>query len=174
MTTGCEIAVGFVVYFIALYPIMAIAEYVAHRWFMHRCSPINRFGYQAHLLEHHIKGHNDDWPHIRLRFRDHLLYGSPVIAWMLFRGVTGFAYAFGGLIALVLWFFIHVRVYSALHRTHHNLEHNWTEMIPGAEAMKVHHLGHHSHPNRNYSVVLGVPFGFAWVDRLFGTHWKMK
>ena len=166
-----KIIVGFVVYFVALYPVMAIVEYVAHRWFMHRYSVINKLGYQAHRIEHHGNGENDDWPHIRLRLRDHLLYGSPAVVWLVCRGLFGFTYAFGGVAALLLWFFIYVRVYSALHRTHHDLEHNWTERLPGAEAMKQHHLLHHKYPKTNFAVVLGVPFGFAWVDRLFGT-WR--
>ena len=166
-----KVAIGFGCYMLALYPIMAIVEYVAHRWFMHRRSVINKLGYQAHLIEHHILGEDSDWPHIRLRFRDHLLYGSPAIAWMIYRGMTGFTYAVGGVVALLLWFFIHVRLYSALHRTHHDLEHNWTERLPGSEAMKHHHLLHHKYPKSNFAVVLGVPFGFAWVDRLFGT-WR--
>lgn len=164
-----NLAIAFACYFLFLYPIMAIAEYIAHRWFMHKSTPINRFGYRTHLLEHHRLGANDDWPHIRLRIRDHLLFGSPVIVGLLIRGCFGYPNAFVCLAALLTWFVIHCRLYSAMHRSHHDLERNWTDWLPGSSRMREHHELHHRFPRTNYAVVLGVPFGIAWVDWMFGT-----
>lgn len=180
---GNDFAIGFACWFVVLYPIMAVVEYVAHRWFMHRRSFINRFGFKAHAIEHHGHGLNDDWPHVRLRMRDHLKFGSPAFSWFALSGVLYLMhdwrgpfpsvvelprYAFGGLAALLAWSFIHTRLYSLIHRTHHDLDHNWTERLPGAVAMRRHHLIHHDQPRTNFSVVLGCPW--FWVDRLFGTH----
>lgn len=166
-----EALVGFCLWLVPAAVIMALVEYVSHRWFMHRPNAFNMSGYKAHHVEHHGRGHNEFWPHIDLRFRDGLLVAAPVLAayglWAAVAGARwGYFYPCGGWLALVTVLWAHHVIYSAIHRCQHELEHNWAERLPGFQAMKRHHLDHHRRPNRNFAVV------FLWTDTLFGTAWR--
>lgn len=163
--------VGFCFYLVFDFFAMGIIEYVAHRWFMHRPNPFNMFGYKKHHVEHHGMGLNDYYPHIDLRFRDMMVFASPFLLWSAVFGTIagrqwGYYYPYGAIPALMLVVWIHNYVYTRVHRCVHELEHNWTERLPGFQEMKRHHLDHHRRPNRNFSVV------FLWTDRLFGTYWR--
>lgn len=163
--------VGFCCYLVIDYFAMAIIEYVAHRWFMHRPNAINMFGYKKHAVEHHGMGRNEYWPHLDLRFRDSLLFASPFLVWSAMFGTVagrlwGYYYPYGAIPALLLTLWVHNYLYRCVHRCIHEVEHNWTERMPGFQAMKRHHLDHHRKPNRNFAVV------FLWTDRLFGTYWR--
>lgn len=160
-----------VIGFVAWLPLhclgISVAEYIAHRWFMHKKTWINRKGYQWHHVEHHgMKINEPYFPYIDQHLFYYLAYGSPMIAFYVVRGLTGAGYAWGGLASLMLVFVVHARLYSLIHRCEHELESNWTERMPGFVAMKRHHLDHHLKPNRNFAVV------FLWTDRLFGTYWR--
>ena len=150
-----------------IYVGLALLEYVAHRWFMHRRNSLTRTEFQRHAVQHHGKRVNQPlYPYIDLPVRYHLLYGSPGWGGFLVGFLLGAPYALGGLLATLLMFVLHAYFYTKLHRAQHDLEDNWTTKMSWFEEMKRHHLDHHKRPSRNFAVV------FLWTDKLFGTHWR--
>ena len=162
-----NIIIGFVIWTPVIYVGLAIAEYVAHRWFMHRKTALTRAEFQRHAVQHHGKRINEPlYPYIDLPVRYHLVFGSPGWCGFLIGFLCGAPYALGGMLATLSFFTLHSYFYSKVHRAQHDLEVNWTTKLPWFAEMKTHHLDHHKRPSRNFAVV------FLWTDRLFGTHWR--
>lgn len=138
--------------------VMSLAEYWIHRLLMHRPFPWRtRLFVRHHLMQHgqHKNDLNIDLPPCEM-----ILYTLPVWGPMLFFSVTaGFTFLGCAMGYGYLW--------SKLHRAFHNVEVNWTLLIPWYyDAALRHHQIHHSHPHRNLGTV------FIFTDRLFGTRHK--
>jgi sterol desaturase/sphingolipid hydroxylase (fatty acid hydroxylase superfamily) len=132
----------------------AIAEYVAHRWFMHMPIPTRTKVYENHAVEHHGKGRNDI--NISMDPIAVAILGSPVFLPIL---IVGWWWGIFTVIMLVLY----QQSWTKLHHAHHNLKYRWVKRIPGYYLMRCHHLLHHDHPNKNFGAV------FIFSDYLFGT-----
>ena len=137
---------------------MPLAEYAIHRVLMHQPWPWRSQLYIRHHVMHHGNNRNDlniDLPPSKM-----LLYGLPLWAPALaFDAVVG--------ITLALCVMGYGYLWSKLHRAFHNLEVNWTVLIPRYyEAALNHHRAHHANPRCNLGTV------FYWTDRLFGTRAK--
>lgn len=160
-----NLIVGFLVWLPLIYLFMALAEYIAHRWFMHKKTVLTSYEYKTHTVEHHGRKVNSPmYPYVDLSIRYHLLYGSPgIAAFLVGHFVFDRQYALGGLACLLSMFVFHSQVYSKIHRATHELERNWAEHLPYYERMKQHHLLHHRYPSKNFAVI------FLWTDSLFGT-----
>jgi sterol desaturase/sphingolipid hydroxylase (fatty acid hydroxylase superfamily) len=162
-----NIVIGFIIWFPVVYVGMALVEYVAHRWFMHKKNFLTKREFENHTVQHH--GHRlmePMFPYIDLPVRYHLIFGIPGWGGFLIGFLSGGPYALGGLIATLTMFFFHSYFYSKVHRAQHDLEENWTQRLPWFAELKRHHLDHHIRPSRNFAVV------FLWTDKLFGTHWR--
>ncbi|MGE5244834.1 MAG: sterol desaturase family protein [Betaproteobacteria bacterium] len=144
---------------IALF-VTAVAEYVGHRYPMHRplgSSRLMRRRFEQHVLKHH-RGVNspevmDLWP------MTHFTWGAPL---MIAVGAIDWV----GAAALACTFVCHALLFVWLHRAIHEVETNWTQRIPFFHELKRHHLDHHLRPSFNFGLV------FPWTDLLFRTKWN--
>tara|TARA_R110000824_G_scaffold104833_2_gene248536 strand:- start:890 stop:1321 length:432 start_codon:yes stop_codon:yes gene_type:complete len=137
---------------------MGTAEYLIHKYTMHKkIWFLPKWIYQEHAVEHHGKNRYDI--NVDLPFINHLIIGSPVFILLA-------CYSWAGLIAWTLVTLHHSIYWTSLHRSSHDLEHNWAEKLPNYKKKRRHHLLHHLNPNKNFGVV------YSWVDRFFGTFIK--
>lgn len=143
---------------------MAVAEYVCHRWFMHKKQAIIHWWkfreiYDHHAIEHHGKGRLDI--NIDLPVYYHLILGLPILIGFLLANMP---IAFG---AFLSTFFYHSYAWTKIHRQIHDLETNWFCKLWLKPSMfsqlKRHHLKHHENPKKNFGVV------YLWVDRFMET-----
>ncbi len=137
--------------------VMALAEYVIHRYTMHmRFFPKGTldFVFEDHHIDHHK--FNDYSKNIDLPIYFHLLLSAPIIIALFFL-------SYWALFAWLLVIAHHSIFWTKLHRSVHDLESNWTESLPFYKSMRQHHLSHHDHPNKNFGVVYPV------TDMVFGT-----
>jgi sterol desaturase/sphingolipid hydroxylase (fatty acid hydroxylase superfamily) len=139
------------------YLVMAVAEYVLHRYTMHkRFFPKGWFDdvFENHAILHHKEDRLD--LNIDLPIWYHLILSSPVIIALYFLSIP----AMLGWLTIMVY---HSWLWTHAHRAIHGLEHNWLEKTEFYRQMKDHHEAHHDHPNRNFGVC------FFWVDELMGT-----
>lgn len=152
--------------------VMPLAEWIAHRYFMHR----KAFGfgkfYRVHHIEHHGKEVNLGW-HIDLSAWHHhkvtlpVFVGLALMALYVERPGMGGGYAIGTACALSVTFLGHSWIWTAMHRGIHGVERNlfdrWITQTRIYRRWLRHHEAHHRRPNRNYGVV------YSWPDRIFRT-----
>lgn len=132
---------------------MAIAEYLIHKYTMHKKVPLlPLWVFADHTIEHHGKQRNDI--NVDLSFYFHLTLSLPFTILMLYLG------EYIGLLALLLTFYAHSHTWTKLHRYIHGLEYNYTRIYLNRID---HHLGHHANPKTNFGVV------YLWPDLIFGT-----
>lgn len=140
--------------------VMALGEYLIHRYTMHRKMKIlPSWIFQHHSIEHHHHERNDI--NIDLPFYNHLIIGSPLIIGAFFMGLPC-------LLALLSVFAFHSYTWTKIHRGIHDLEKNWVmKYLPSYfKWAKHHHELHHHRPGRNFGVV------YLFTDYLFGTKIK--
>lgn len=131
-----------------------VAEYVSHRWLMHRPYPWRHSRYIEHAIEHHGKGRND--VNIGLSPLTVMAVGCPLLLWSLQFGVSW-------IVAYVAICTAYAATWSMLHAAHHDLRFEFLKRIPGYKWLRRHHLLHHDHPNRNFGTLFPVS------DFIFGT-----
>lgn len=139
------------------YILMGIAEYIIHRYTMHRRffkSKALAWIFENHHISHH-KHENFDH-NIDLPFYFHLIVGSPVIILLGWFSVPA-------LCAFLLICLYHAYSWTHCHRAIHGLEHNWLEKTTYYQKRKIHHEKHHQNVNKNYGVC------FFFMDKLMGT-----
>jgi hypothetical protein len=149
--------VSFFLWLITFYIFMAVAEYVIHRYSMHkRLFPKGWFDavFEEHAILHHKHGRND--LNIDLPVRNHVLLSLPLI-------IALAIYAPVGLLAWSIIICYHSYLWTKAHRMIHGLEYNWMAKWGFYHDIREHHEKHHEHPNRNFGVC------FFFVDRLMGT-----
>lgn len=124
------------------------AEYVSHRWLMHKPWPWRHSRYVEHAIEHHGKGRLDI--NIGLSPVTTMLAGLPLGAiWGMLLGVPG-------VLAFVLLCNAYAGWWSLLHAAHHNLGFGWLRRVPGYSRLREHHLLHHQKPHRNFGTVFPI------------------
>ena len=135
------------------------AEYVAHRWMMHKPFGSMKTYWKEHAIEHHAKGRND----INI-YLDALsvVYGSYTL--LLFSFFLGLPWV----IALLVFSILYAALWSSIHAAHHELRDSWATRLSIYKIWRNHHLLHHKDTATNYGTV------FIFMDTLFGTRFRAK
>ncbi len=163
-TTPLGCLLSFMLWFLSWAPLVALLEYGAHRWIMHKA---NRWldpklgQLKAHGAHHQGSNHHElvDMP-----LKNCLLLTSPSF---LVLGVWGVAVGPISLViipaaALLSWSFCYTYLWTRIHRAIHGLEMNWFFRLgPVFRFFRNHHLNHHDNANMNYGTV------FPWTDYVF-------
>jgi len=149
-----------------------LAEYLGHRFVMHRRRPGLGLIYERHALQHHrFFTHRDMQYDSTDDFRAVLF--PPML--MMFFAVT-FALPAGVLLgwlfsANVAWLFVITALvyygsYEILHFAYHQHEGSWILALPGVRRMRRLHLNHH-----DPALMQRANFNITWPisDWLFGT-----
>ena len=145
---------------------MATAEYLLHKYTMHkRFFPkgVLDWVFEEHHIEHHKHDRYD--VNVDLPIYYHILISFPLLLTLFLLK------EYIGLLAFCIVIIHHSLYWTKLHRASHDLEDNWTKYLPNIKFYKImrnHHLNHHRYPNRNYGVV------YPWTDYVFSTRapWK--
>lgn len=132
----------------------SFAEYILHRWIMHKPWPWRT----KHYVEHHVLHHGRRELH-------HNISMSPLMANMLILPVTVGAACINLWFALlpIIFALVYAGTWTMMHNCHHDLKYAWIKKLPFYGWFRKHHLIHHDIPNRNYGTI------FIWTDYLFGT-----
>jgi len=161
---------GFLLWFAALTPFVALVEYGAHRWIMHKSNrwlDPKRVQFAAHAT-HHAGANSGEFVDIPLR--NCLLLATPVLVtlavWALVLGSWSAVIVPGA--AMLAWCFIYTYLWSRLHRAIHGVERNWfARSGPVFRLYRKHHLRHHVDARVNYGTL------FPWTDYVFFT-WRSR
>lgn len=162
----------FLLWFLLWMPLVALLEYAAHRWIMHRATRLldpHLSQFKTHAAHH--QGANDP-DLVDIPLKNCLLLTGPV-----FLLLAGWGLAAGSLVsvatpaaALLSWSFLYTYLWTQMHRAIHGTEANWFRRSgPLFRFFRNHHLRHHIHDTVNYGTV------FPWTDYLFFTWhgWKV-
>ncbi|QHG21047.1 hypothetical protein A6V25_30075 [Nostoc sp. ATCC 53789] len=135
----------------------AVAEYIAHRYFMHqrllREPTLDRI-FRDHALVHHHQGRND--LNVDLPILTHFIWCFPLLI------SIGWIDPIGAVVLSIV-FVCHSILWTKLHRAIHGLENNWTESLCYYKLIERHHLEHHRRPSHNFGAI------FTFTDDFFGT-----
>ncbi len=161
---GFLLAIG--LWFLIWTPVVAILEYGAHRWIMHRA---NRWlDPRLVQLRAHGKHHQGVNEHdlVDVPILNGLRLTAPFILCVLVWGyVVGPAASIvAPVLALLIWCLVYPYLWNRMHRAIHDLEENWFRRSgPIFRFFLNHHLQHHAHARVNYGTV------FPWTDYVFRT-----
>jgi hypothetical protein len=162
----------FMLWFLLWMPLVALLEYAAHRWIMHRATrlldpALSQF--KSHGMHH--QGANDP-ELVDIPLKNCLLLTGPFF--LLLGGVGLLAGSLPAVAipaaALLTWSFLYTYLWTQMHRAIHGTEANWFRRCgPVFRFFRNHHLKHHVHAAVNYGTV------FPWTDYLFFTWhgWKV-
>lgn len=162
---------GFLLWFAALTPFVALVEYASHRWIMHKSNRwLDRKGEQfdAHAA-HHSGANSDEFVDIPLR--NCLLLATPVLSTLAVWGLAAGSWSAvtAPFAAMLAWCFVYTYLWSKLHRAIHGVERNWFACSgPVFRFFRKHHLRHHVHAGVNYGTL------FPWTDYVFFTWHRRK
>jgi hypothetical protein len=162
---------GCLLWLVALTPFVALVEYSAHRWIMHKPNRwLDRKGeqHEAHTA-HHSGANGGEFVDIPLR--NCLLLATPVLltlaVWVLATGSWRAVVA--PCAAMLAWCFLYSFLWTRLHRAIHGVERNWLARGgPVFRFFRNHHLRHHANARVNYGTL------FPWTDYLFFTRRRRK
>lgn len=165
---GCFLA--FILWFLIWAPLVALLEYSAHRWIMHKANRLldPKLGQlKAHGAHH--KGSNE-LEVIDMPLRNCLLLSSPLflalVVWGFAVGPTSSVIIPAA--ALLSWSFCYTYLWTRIHRAIHGLETNGFDRLgPVFRFYRDHHLKHHDNTKTNYGTV------FPWTDYVFFT-WRER
>jgi sterol desaturase/sphingolipid hydroxylase (fatty acid hydroxylase superfamily) len=123
--------------------LVALLEYVIHRWVMHgrRCGKF----FREHTIEHHARRRNGIY--VTLPLRTSLKVTAPLAVLLLWWPVLS--------VALLAVAVVHCGMWTALHHSFHDTGHGWVRRIPGWSFLQRHHLEHHRNPHVNFGGVFG-------------------
>ncbi|HZL90578.1 MAG TPA: sterol desaturase family protein [Pirellulaceae bacterium] len=162
--TGCLFQ--FSLWFLVWMPAVALLEYAAHRWIMHRPSRLldpTLSQFKSHGLHH--QGANDQ-ELVDIPLKNCLLLTAPLFLLLMGIGLT--AGSLAGIAipaaALLSWSLLYTYLWTQMHRAIHGTEANWFRRCgPVFRFFRNHHLRHHAHATVNFGTV------FPWTDYLFFT-----
>ncbi len=165
-TTALGCLLAFVLWFLIWAPLVALLEYFAHRWIMHKANRLldPKLGQLKAHGAHHM-GSNDH-ELVDMPLKNCLLLTSPA-----FVALVAWGLAFGSMSSIVVplatllsWSFFYTYLWTRVHRAIHGLEVNWfSHLGPVFRFFRDHHLTHHSNARMNYGTV------FPWTDYVFLT-----
>ena len=151
------------------YVIMSLAEYIAHRWIMHRPGIIEE-EYYVHTKVHHGRFYkdfeNDPDPlakhvNIKMSALNNLFYGSPI-----FLGLWYFEF-YAMLIVLASFTILHAWTWTLIHSEMHDPKGAWFSVLRLYKFYRHYHYMHHKDNNCNYNVVCPL------MDFVFATfRWR--
>ncbi len=156
----------FLLWFLLWMPLVALLEYAAHRWIMHRTTPLldpALSQFKSHGLHH--QGANDP-ELVDIPLKNCLLLTGPFF--LLLAGIGIVAGSLSAVAipaaALLSWSVLYTWLWTQMHRAIHGTEANWFRRCgPVFRFFRNHHLKHHVHATVNYGTV------FPWTDYLFFT-----
>ena len=156
----------FIQWFAIWAPLIAMLEYGAHRWIMHKANQLLDPKLD-HLKSHaaHHKGANDD-EFVNTPLKDCVLLTSPALILLAVWGLAmgPFSAVVIPAAALLAWSFLYTYLWTRIHRAIHDIEANWFQRSgPVFRFFRDHHLKHHVIAKVNYGTV------FPWTDYLFFT-----
>ncbi len=166
-TTLLDFILAFALWIVIWTPVVALLEYIAHRWIMHKANHLldpDLSQLRAHGKHHQGANHFDlvDVP-LKNCFRLTAPFILGVLAWGWFVGPVSSIVA--PLLALLTWCFVYAYLWNRMHRAIHDLEKNWFRRSgPIFRFFMNHHLQHHARARVNYGTV------FPWTDYVFGTN----
>ncbi len=157
---------AFVMWFLIWTPVVALLEYVAHRWIMHKAN--HWLDPQLTQLRAHGKHHQgvNDHELVDMPIVNGLRMTAPIFLCLLVWGyvVGPAAGTVAPILALFTWCFVYPYLWNCMHRAIHDLEGNWFRRSgPIYRFFMNHHLHHHTHARVNYGTV------FPWTDYVFRT-----
>jgi hypothetical protein len=158
----------FIQWFAIWAPLVAILEYGAHRWIMHKANQLVDPKLD-HLKSHgaHHKGANDD-EFVDTPLKNCVLMTSPVLILLAVWGLAigPFSAVVIPAAALLAWSFSYTYLWTRIHRAVHGIEENWFRRSGRIfQFFRNHHFKHHVNAKINYGAV------FPWTDYLFFT-WR--
>ncbi len=148
------------------------AEYLGHRYIMHRRRPGLGLVYERHACQHHLF-----FTHQRMEFDDTrdfkvvlfppvlvmfflLVFGTPIILLLQCIATSNIAYLFG---TTAVAYFLN---YELLHFAYHLPPAHWVARLPGMRGLRRLHTGHHDQALMNkHNFNISYPI----ADWLFGT-----
>lgn len=158
----------FMLWFVIWAPLIALLEYVTHRWIMHKAKPV--LDPQLRQLRSHAAHHRgaNEPEFIDVPLKNCLLLTSPALLLVVLWGLAIGPWSAVAMpvAALLAWSFIYKYLWARMHRAIHGVESNWFERCgPMFRFFRNHHLRHHANARVNYGTV------FPWTDYLFFT-WR--
>lgn len=132
----------------------SFAEYIAHRWTMHKPGLGKIHIWEEHAVQHHAGSRND----VNI-----VLSGLTVFVGALPLLIFTFWLGWAWVAIVLLGSILYAALWSNLHASYHEVGSKWLEKFPLYPIWKNHHLNHHLHTNKNFGTV------FVWTDYLFGT-----
>lgn len=153
-------------WFLFCYVLMSFAEYIAHRYTMHRRFWFMSVAFERHAIIHH--GHfyknfeNDPDPvakHVNVDMSpaDNLLMGLPIWLPLAYFSIVGG-------VMLVAFIFLHAVLWTSIHREMHDPTGKWFAKYRLYKFYREWHKIHHDHQGSNFNVVF-LPL----ADLVFGT-----
>lgn len=134
----------------------SLAEYWLHRYAMHKSIFGRGWWWHNHVYSHHHINH----PEVGMNMPTNVV---------MFVSLPLLLFAFWSLwfaAAWVLFCWFYAVSWTAIHRAHHEAGAHWAKRIPGYQALRDHHLGHHARPSTNFGTI------FIWTDYVFRTKLK--
>lgn len=162
---------SFSLWFLFWTPLVALLEYAAHRWIMHRPTRLldpTLVQFKSHGMHH--QGANDQ-ELVDIPLKNCLLLTGPFF--LLLGGIGLLAGSLGSVVipaaALLAWSFLYTYLWTQMHRAIHGTQANWFRHCgPVFRFFRSHHLRHHVHAAVNYGTV------FPWTDYLFFTSYGWR
>ena len=144
----------------------SIAEWILHKYLMHKAQPGFRYPYERHALIHHTIFKADESYHLQNEEDKHTIS----MAWWNGIAISAISsipvYLIFGWKGYLLNFIVSMCYYFCYEITHwymHLPKMRFIEKTSWFRKLNGHHLLHHRYTNRNYNVVLPL------ADLLFGT-----
>lgn len=147
-------------------PAVALLEYSAHRWIMHKSNPA--LDPDLCQLKAHGKHHQGDngLDFVDVPLLNTLRLTAPLFLIVLLGGLVAgqAASTLSPAAALLSWTVFYVYLWNRMHRAIHGVETNWFRRTgPLYRFYRRHHLRHHHQPRTNFGTV------FPITDYLFFT-----
>jgi hypothetical protein len=158
----------FVCWLLIWSPAVALLEYAAHRWIMHKAN--STLDPDLCQLKAHGKHHQGDngLDFVDVPLRNTLRLTAPLFLIVLLCGLMA-GQAANTLLptaALFAWTVLYVYLWNRMHRAIHGVETNWFRHSgPLYRFYRRHHLRHHHQPRTNFGTVFPITdyVFFTWA-----------
>lgn len=144
----------------------SVAEWILHKYLMHKAQPGFRYPYERHALIHHTIFKADESYHLQSEEDKHTIS----MAWWNGIAISAISsipvYLIFGWKGYLLNFIVsmcYYGVYETLHWYMHLPKNRKIEYNSWYRKLNGHHILHHRYTNKNFNVVLPI------ADLLFGT-----
>lgn len=140
-------------------PAVALLEYAAHRWIMHKANP--PLDPDLCQLKAHGKHHQGDngLDYVDVPLLNTLRLTAPLFLIVFLCGLVAgqAASTLAPAAALLAWTVFYVYLWNRMHRAIHGVETNWFRRCgPLYRFYRRHHLRHHHQPRTNFGTVFPI------------------